>query len=93
MSCCLLSLLCVHNLCARGLLKSICVEFDLHKVVITLSLIFTEIQSYIPLDSLLKSASIYNLLYAVYIYRAGKLQLCIFYVEVPGILVHHIKHK
>ncbi len=60
-------------------LKSICVEFDLHKVVITLSY-FTEIQSFIPLDSLLKSASIYN--YAVELIN-------IFHVEVPGILVNH----
>ncbi len=36
-------------------LPGICVEFDLHKVVITLSY-FTEIQSF--MESLLKSASI-----------------------------------
>ncbi len=41
-------------------LKAIRVEFDIHKVVITLSY-FTEIQFHIPLDSLLKSASIYML--------------------------------
>ncbi len=55
-----------------------CVEFNLHKVVI----VFTEIQSF--MDSLLKSTSIYN--YAV-------VKVSIFHVEVPGILVNHIKHK
>ncbi len=43
------------------------------------------------MDSLLKIASIYN--YAVELVSSNQLQVSIFHVEVPGILVHHIKHK
>ncbi len=62
-------------------LKSICVEFDLHKVVITS----------LKLDSLLKRACIYN--YAVELISSNWLKVSIFHVEVPGILVNHKKHK
>ncbi len=55
------------------------VEFDLHKVVITLSYTIGFL------------ASIYN--YAVELVSSNQLKVSIFHVEVPGILVHHVKHK
>ncbi len=60
---------------------SICVEFHLHKVVITLSLKFKV--SY-TIGFLVKKR--------FYLY-AYQLKVSIFHVQVPGILVNHIKHK
>ena len=66
-------------------LKSICVEFDLHNVVITTLLKFKV--SY-TIGFLVKKR-LY--LYAVELVSSNQLTVSIFYVEVPGILVHHIK--
>ena len=57
---------------------SISVEFDLHKVVITLSH-FTEIQRFIPLVK----KRFY--LYTVELVSSNQLKVSIFHVEVPGI--------
>ncbi len=73
----------------KMLLKAICVEFDLHKVVITLSY-FTEIQRSYTIGFLVKKRFY---LYAVELVNFNQLKVSIFHAEVPGTLVHHIKHK
>ena len=65
------------------MLKSISVEFDLHKVVILH-------RNSIIIGVLVKKVCIYN--YAVELVSSNQLKVSIFHVEVPGILVHHIKH-
>ncbi len=71
----------LHNI---KLLESICVEFDLHKIVIT-SLKFKV--SY-TIGFLVKTRFY---LYAVELVSSNQLKVSIFHVEVPGILV--VPHK
>ncbi len=66
-------------------LKSICVEVDLHDVVITLSYF----QIPYTIGFLVKKRFY---LYAVELVSSNQIKVSIFHVEVPGILVNHIKH-